>query len=70
MLTSRRPHRHFYINGNLEFSLFFDPTPLPVETIVKNFMEDRVFKTSRFSKKKLKSFEVSADGTEFHLELN
>lgn len=70
MLSTRRPHRHFYINGSLEFSLFFDPTPLPVEAIVKNFMEDRVFKTSRFSKKKLKSFEVKGDGREFHLELS
>lgn len=64
-----RQHRHFYINGKKEFSLFFKPEITDKEEIMKKFTEDSLWKWYLdYYKSKLISYEFNDNMTEVYIK--
>ena len=68
MITDK--HRLFYVNGKLEFALFYDKSVTDKEKIKENFLKDRDWLSfERYNQiKTIKSFEVSDDLKEVRIE--
>jgi hypothetical protein len=41
---SSNPYRHFYVNGKLEFSYFYDPNITDKDKILEEFYKDHCWK--------------------------
>lgn len=63
-------HRCFYVNGKLEFALFFDPTIKDKQLIIKTFLESKDWKwyESYFKVKVIKT-EITKDLKEVHISV-
>jgi len=69
-MTSERKHRKFYVNGKLEFALFYDLKINNKEQILKSFFESKDWKfMANYCDWKVKSVEVNSDLTEVYIKL-
>lgn len=60
MITDK--HRCFYVNGKLEFALWYDSAIVDKEKIIKDFLESRDFKfLADYCGWKVKKTEISDD---------
>jgi hypothetical protein len=64
-----KDHRLFYVNGKLEFALFYDKSIKDKEIIINTFLESKDWKwyKSYYEVKKVKKIEVSKDLKEFRI---
>lgn len=68
-LSPKRPHRKFYVDGKLEFSLFFDQNIKEKEKILKLFLEDKLWKWHcKYFGLEIEKTNFSKDLTEVYIE--
>lgn len=62
-METTKSNRLFYINDKLEFSLFYDPTIVDKDLIIKKFLDskDWEFYKSIWEIKKVKKIDISDD---------
>lgn len=66
MITDK--HRKFYVNGKLEFALFYDPKEKNKQEIEKNFLDSHMWKSwANYCNLKVISVDISKDLKEVYI---